>query len=548
MRNAQGVIGAALALGMSCFSVGGCRAADPAPAVQTVSGPIEGVFDGDAAEFLGIPYAAPPVGRLRWQPPERPTPWTTSRAAKAFGPACAQVNLLGVFAGPANNNEDCLYLNVFAPREAVSRQTRLPVVVWIHGGGYVDGDSSHYDGSRLAVMGRTVVVTMNYRLGLMGFLAHPALDTEGHPFGNYAILDQQLALQWVKENIASFGGDPDNVTLGGQSAGGSSTGVHLTSPLSKGLFHRAIIQSAGSYLTATPLEAAQQRGIAFAKAAGCGEGDDEATAACLRRLSAEAVLKESGTANANSAHVLSSAIIDGQIVLGGAANLFAEGKFHQMPIMNGTVQDEGNFFVAIQLYSGGQPWNVITPDDVMAHVKRTFGGTAYPPTTMNEVLERYPADRYETAQLRLGAIQSDMFVCRSLHATHLLADKVPLYAYEFRDRTAPSYFPDMQGFRPLAYHTAEIQYLFPGYHGGDKGTPHALNARQAQLSDRLVTAWANFARTGNPNGEGDGPWTAYTSEAPNYAVHDLEGPSTVSDSEFAASHQCGFWSGLLTYN
>ncbi|MCC7043877.1 MAG: carboxylesterase family protein [Acidobacteria bacterium] len=548
MRNAQGLIGAVLALALSCLAVGACRAADPAPLVLTASGPIEGVYDGEAAEFLGIPYAAPPLGRLRWQPPERPAAWTAPRAAKAFGPSCAQVNLLGVFAGPANNNEDCLYLNVFAPREAVAQQARLPVIVWIHGGGYVDGESGHYDGSKLAVRGRTVVVTMNYRLNLMGFLAHPALDSEGHLFGNYAILDQQLALQWVQDNIASFGGDPNNVTLGGQSAGGSSTGVHLTSPLSAGLFHRAIIQSAGSYLTAMPLEAAQQRGIAFAKAVGCGEGDDEATAACLRRLPAEAVLKAAGTANANSAYVLSSAIIDGQIVLGGAAGLLAEGKFHQMPIMNGTVQDEGSFFVAIQLYSRGQPWQVITPDDVTAHVRGVFGGAAYPPTTMSDVLELYPAGRYETAQVRLSAIQSDMFVCRSLHATRLLADKVPLYVYEFRDRTAPSYFPDMPGFQPLAFHTAEIQFLFPGYHGGDKGTPRALNTRQEQLSDRLVAAWANFARTGNPNGEGNRPWPAYTSQAPNFAVHDLEGLSTISDSDFAASHQCGFWSGLLTYN
>jgi para-nitrobenzyl esterase len=154
------------------------------------------------------------------------------------------------------------------------------------------------------------------------------------------MLDQQLALQWVKENIAGFGGDPSNVTLGGQSAGGSSTGVQLTSPLAKGLFHRAIIQSAGSYLFAAPLQGAEQRGVAFAKAAGCGEGADEATAACLRRLSADAVMKLAGTANGNSAYVLSSAIVDGQIVPGGAAGL-ASGRFQQMPIMNGTVQDEG---------------------------------------------------------------------------------------------------------------------------------------------------------------------------------------------------------------
>jgi len=541
----QTVCAAALlaALGLSAAS-----GTVQAPIVQTTSGPVEGVYKTDAAEYLGIPYAAPPVGNLRWRPPIKPAAWTATRAAKTFGPACAQVNLLGVFAGPANSNEDCLYLNVFAPKDAAARHAKLPVIVWIHGGGYVDGASNDYDGSKLAVMGRTVVVSINYRLNLMGFLAHPALDKEGHPFANYAMLDQQLALLWVKENIGGFGGDPLNVTLGGQSAGGSSTGVQLTSPLAKGLFHRAIIESAGSYLFAAPLQGAEQRGVAFAKAAGCGEGADEATAACLRRLSADAVMKLSGTANGNSAYVLSSAIVDGQIVPGGAAGLFASGRFQQMPIMNGTVQDEGNFFVAVQLYAGGQPWKVITQEDVTAYATSAFVAPAYPAGTPEKVLELYPASQYETAQQRLGAIQSDVFVCRSQHATHLLADKVPLYAYEFRDRTAPSYFPDMPGFAPLAYHTADIQYLFPGYHGGDKGTPHRLNARQTRLSDQLVNAWANFARTGNPNGQGEKPWPAYTQTAPRFLAQTLSGLSIINESDFTASHQCGFWEKLLAYN
>jgi para-nitrobenzyl esterase len=236
------------------------------------------------------------------------------------------------------------------------------------------------------------------------------------------------------------------------------------------------------------------------------------------------------------------------MVLGGAARLFAQGEFHQMPIMNGTVQDEGNFFVAVQIYSGGLPWKVITQDDVTTYAKGAFGGSSYPAGTIDQVLERYPASRFETAQLRLGAIQSDVFVCRSQHATHLLAGKAPLYAYEFQDRTAPSYFPDMTGFKPLAYHTADIQYLFPGYHGGDKGTPHALNARQKTLSDRLVTAWTNFARTGNPNGTGDKPWPRYTQDAPKYLAQNISGLSTISDSDFTNSHQCGFWEKLLTYD
>ncbi len=180
---------------------------------------------GEVSEFRGIPYALPPVGDLRWRPPVAAKPWEGVRQATEFGPACAQITTLGAFAGPPNANEDCLTLNVFTPTEIAG--AKLPVFVWIHGGGNMDGSSAGYDGSRLADRGHTVVVSVNYRLGLFGFLADPALDAEGHPFGNYGLLDQQLALRWVKQNIAAFGGDPGNVTLGGQSAGSIDTEANV---------------------------------------------------------------------------------------------------------------------------------------------------------------------------------------------------------------------------------------------------------------------------------------------------------------------------------
>ena len=184
--------------------------------------------------------------------PDRPRPGRESRQARAFGPSCAQITTLGPFAGPANANEDCLYLNVFAP-DGVAK--KLPVLLWIHGGGHVDGRSNDYDPGKLVRAG-LVVVTINYRLGLFGYLAHPALDAEGHAFGNYAILDQQAALRWVHDNIATFGGDPGNVTIAGQSAGASSASFNVLSPLAKGLFQRAIYESGGYN---SPLIAAQDR-------------------------------------------------------------------------------------------------------------------------------------------------------------------------------------------------------------------------------------------------------------------------------------------------
>ena len=227
---------AAVLLGLSLTA-----AASAAPRVDTRQGPVEGFTAKGALQFLGIPYAAPPVGDLRWRPPQPAAAWTGVRQATRFGPACAQVTTLGVFAGPANANEDCLTLNVFTPR--LGAAAKAPVIVWIHGGGNVDGASSDYDASRLASLGDTVVVTINYRLGLFGWLAHPALDAEGHPFGNYGLLDQQLALKWVRDNISAFGGDPGNVTLGGQSAGSVDAEAQVASPLAAGLFQRAIFQS-----------------------------------------------------------------------------------------------------------------------------------------------------------------------------------------------------------------------------------------------------------------------------------------------------------------
>ena len=203
-----------------------------------------GLHQNGVAEFLGVPYAQPPLGNLRWKPSKKHEPWAGVLTTTAYAPTCAQVVTLGVFAGPANNNEDCLYLNVFTPN--LDPSARLPVIFWIHGGGYVDGESNDYDASKLASDGKTVVVTINYRLNLMGFLAHPALDDEGHLWGNYGALDWQLALKWVQRNIAKFGGDKNNVTVGGQSAGAGATSIAVISPLFTGLFNRAIYESAAS--------------------------------------------------------------------------------------------------------------------------------------------------------------------------------------------------------------------------------------------------------------------------------------------------------------
>ena len=524
-----------LAAALIGLSLAGAAGAQSPPRVQTRQGQVEGVTAKGVDQFLGIPYAAPPVGDLRWRPPQPAASWNGVRPAKAFGPACAQVTTLGVFAGPANANEDCLTLNVFTPKPGAA--AKAPVIVWIHGGGNVDGVSSDYDASRLASLGDTVVVTINYRLGLFGWLAHPALDAEGHPFGNYGLLDQQLALKWVRDNIAAFGGDPANVTLGGQSAGSVDTEAQVASPMAAGLFQRAIFQSIVA--DGQPLASAEKQGSAFAAAAGCGEGAGPEVAACLRRLPAEQVMKLQGEESKSGPYV-SFLMADGQIVpAGGLFAAFRDGRYAHMPVMSGTVRDEQNFAAAIAEYYA-QPRHAFTAQEVQDFVK-----TSYSPDVAAKVLAEYKLDGYPTPQRARNAVGTDSAVCPQLQLNWVLGLQVPVYAYEFADQTAPFYFPPLPGFEPLAYHTADIQYLFPLWHGGPKGEAHALNAEQQRLSDGLIKAWTNFARTGDPNGPGAPKWPRFT-PAPGaqglYLVETLPQSTTMTDRQFAEEHHCAFWS------
>jgi len=515
--------------------IAGVAMADASPRVDTEQGAVEGLRVRDVSEFLGIRYAAPPVGELRWRPPVPAKGWSGVLKATRFGTACAQSTTLGVFAGPPSTDEDCLTLNVFTPQAGAA--ARMPVIVWIHGGGNMDGASRDYDATRLATMGKVVVVTLNYRLGLFGWLANPALDAEGHAFANYGLLDQQLALKWVKQNIAAFGGDPGNVTLGGQSAGSIDTEANVVSPMAAGLFQRAIFQSV--VIDGVPLPTAEKIGADFADAAGCGRGATPEVAACLRRLPVEKVLQLSGTEAATGPY-LNILIADGEIIPArGLFAAFKTGAFTHMPIMSGSVHDELNFTAAITEYFSGPPRHAITVDDFRALVTAT-----YPGSLASKVFAEYKLADYATPQLAWDAAGTDGLVCPQLMVNRILAPLTPVYAYEFNDATAPSYFPDMPGFEPLAYHTADIQYLFPLWHGGPKGVVHALNAEQQGLSDALVKAWTNFARSGDPNGPGAPNWPLFkpTAGAPGlYLSETLPVSGTITDQQFAMSHRCEFW-------
>jgi len=520
---------------------------DDGPVVHTAEGPVRGFVKNGVSTFLGIPYAAAPVGALRWMPPQLVEHWAEPLDATHYANTCPQVTELGAFAGPSSITEDCLYLNVFMSNLGHSGQGK-PVLVWIHGGGDVDGESNDYDGTKLATGGPsgspTVVVTMNYRLGLFGFLAHPALDREGHPFGNYGILDTQAVLQWVQRNIQAFGGDPTRVALGGQSAGAENTGANLLSPLAKDMFNRAILQSGTIFNLFLPLSVALTDGTNFAAAAGC-PGQDAATAACLRSLSAARILQLQGTPNASAAYV-ANVMVDGIIVPTAPEAAFSSGQFNRMPIMAGNTQHELTFSNAITEYFSGPPQTAMTAAQYMTSIT-----AAYPPATAAAVLAEYPVSDYPSPQLASSAASTDpLFGCQTRHFMNVLARWVPVYQYEFNYQNAPYYFPDMPGFVPLASHTIDIQFLFPNYHGGQLGVnSRPLNPEETTLSDQLVAAWTNFARTGNPNGSGNSPWPQFTSQpdAPAVLSENLPDLSTFTEAQYAASHHCAFWDPILGY-
>ena len=519
--------------------------------VSTVEGPVEGVTRDGVTRFLGIPYAKPPVGPLRWMPPQPMAKWTATRPATKFGPTCAQVTTLGPFAGPPNSNEDCLYLNVFT----ADTKSKRPVLVWIHGGGYFDGASNDYDARKLVTRGKLVVVTFNYRLNLFGFMAHPVLDAEGHAFGNYGIMDMQAVLRWVKRNAAAFGGDPNNVTVGGQSAGAGASTALVLSPGSKGLIHRAIFQS-GGYTPFVPESVAEEKARKFAAAAGCDSKDQKGgdIAKCLRALPAARIEAMAGTASETSA-LVTNPMVDGTVIPRQEIDLIQSGQFNRVPIMMGTTHDEGNFTNGILQYFK-KDRAPINEADYHAYVQKTYGGNAgagatppaYPKGTVDAVLAHYPAAKLG-AQMAWDGAHSDMLACRGQYVASQLTSHAPVYMYLFDDRSAQTYFPRMPGYQPLAYHTADIAYVFTGYRGGPEGIRFALNPAQSRLSDQMVDAWANFARTGNPNASDDTPWPRWKpgDASPAYFLQDEDWKTVQTNAQFAAAHNCAFWNTILLY-
>ncbi|HUT34547.1 MAG TPA: carboxylesterase/lipase family protein [Planctomycetota bacterium] len=480
--------------------VAAALAARGAPQIQLDSGLIAGASlgeKGDVHAYKGIPFAAPPVGDLRWRPPQAPKPWEGVRACTAFGPWCPQPQpLMGRELGTLS--EDCLYLNVWTP--AHKPTDRLPVMVWIHGGGHTTGSgaSTYYDGERLAREG-VVLVTINYRLGPFGYLAHPLLsqESEHKASGNYGLLDQIAALQWVQRNVAAFGGDPGCATIFGESAGSASVCRLMVSPLAKGLFHRAIAQSGGAHGNNRHLREEWNRlppmekiGEQLAEQLGCARAADPL--ATLRAKTWQEVLAAAAPAQGLFGKGIKfGPVVDGWALPDDPTVLFAAGKQHDVPFLVGSNADEGSVFVQQAPIRRVQGYKWL--------LGRRFGKHA------DRVFALFPAEEDAEVQAAFSRLVGvSAFVAPARFLVRSMAKcKSPAYLYHFT-RVPPS-----ERLRKLgAFHALEIGYVF----GTIEGRP-GFDDTDRRLSETMRKCWTRFARSGDPNGEGLPRWPAYAREA-----------------------------------
>ena len=449
-------------------------AADP---IRLSTGLISGAPGDNSAVrvYKGIPYAAPPVGDRRWKPPQSPASWTGVRESTQFSPVCMQVAYpqTSIYYTPlGGTSEDCLYLNVWTAVASVNE--RRPVMVWIHGGGYTRGSGATptYNGENLAKKG-VVVVTINYRLGIFGFFAHPELTKESdvHASGNYGLLDMIAALEWVRKNIAAFGGDPKRVTIFGESAGSSAVNFLMASPLAKGLFHRVIGESGANFGRKVTLAESEQNGSRLG------------ALAALRAKSADESLKIEGAFRPN---------VDGWFLPEDVASIFAHGKQSDVPVIAGYNHDEARTLA---------PWPAnATAKTFLDQVQKRFGEKAA------EFLKLYPAGSDEQAaeaHYNSTRDQGMGWEMRTWVRAQTKSGKAPAYLYVFT-RVPPG--PNSDRYR--SYHAAEIQYVF-----GNLRPARPWEDADRKLSDAMSSYWVNFAATGNPNGKGLLKWPGYDAKS-----------------------------------
>jgi para-nitrobenzyl esterase len=502
----RNLFAAACVLAVAGFAGCGGSSDDPT-LVDTPLGQLRGAASGNVLKFQGIRYAAAPTGELRFRGPQALAAWSGTRDALVPGSSCPQAT--------QTKTEDCLFLNVTVP----SPQTRanMPVLVFVHGGGFALGEGATTDASALAATGNFIVVTVNYRLGILGYLANSALDSGSGGIGNFGLQDQQAALRWVQQNIQSFGGDPANVTLGGSSAGAMSTCNHMVSPASQGLFKQVIVMSGPCALNweAVPQKLASEADLP-AKL-GC-TGTPAELAACLRspNLSLASLMAVQAT--------VPRAVLFPSV--GGA----------EVPVQPRTAL--GKFPMLIGWTSLENGFRQATPADAAAYLAALT--TVFGADNANAIAGTYPFGSFKNGNVALNTVMSDfslqlgspqVSVCNDVRTLELrsTAGSAPLYAYEFADPAAPPAIGSTGG----PTHTSELPYVF-----STAATP--LPAGSQSLSTTMVSYWANFINTSNPNGSGLPTWPMYTTA--DTVLKML--PQSIAPYDADVAHRCGFWKSL----
>lgn len=490
--------------------------------VKTSDGVLRGNVTDTGRSFEGVRYAAPVV---RWKRPEPAQSWAGVRDATSPGPDCAQTAVFWRPTSAASTSEDCLFLNVYTSRSEVASR---PVMVFFHGGGSINGAATDVRPARMASEGNSIVISANYRLGVLGGINLPALDAEtpdGLSGGNHANLDKIEVLRWVQRNIGSFGGDPNNVTIAGQSAGAGSVCWLLASPTAAGLFDKAVVQSAGACGGAPTRAASHAAGERFAEAAGCA--DPATMLTCLRSTSVSKLLEVQLATGTRA-----GTVAGGSDLPLSPADAFAAGKFNRVPVIFGNTRNEAQAFV----YEGNdlvrQP---VTAETYESQIRAAYRARA------DAVLTEYPVDEYVTPGVARAKVQTDERVCGSVPLSRSLSKWTPTYTYEFRDETAPlrPYMTVPSSFPIGSGHTSEVPYLW----GSETSTP--LNSRQLKLSDLMISAWTKFAETGTPNGRQLPDWPQYETQDGELRIGFLPAgrAEVLKGARYDSEHHCGFWLG-----